>query len=366
MSKEDSNERILDLDSHAYFNTIGEIFSLEVRKINEQLQHSGLKGTANEDALISILKKYLPENIGVNIGAVISSSFEKNNDTDEYTQKINQSRQADIILYDKYHYQNMFGFSSIGLFPIEVVLGVIEVKTTLDEEQLHSAIRNLQSIQSLMPIKPMFLSVFSYKTKTPHISTIENWMKNAESLESINVVYCLDFGFIEVSNNDGKYTPEELALATLHLPNENNDYEYFTEEDVSDSNSKKFKKIRRRYHGLKEFRKNVVICNETGSNYLYAIYDQPTIANPERGYVIEEAKVIAALLYHLTGMISLFPKVHNCMISPKFLFLSYIPISYWYFVVPNKIADQDRRICIFDNDNGREFKKYVDANKLAE
>ncbi|EJF1756886.1 DUF6602 domain-containing protein [Vibrio cholerae] len=356
MSKEKSNERILELDSHAYFNTIGEIFSLEVRKINEQLQHSGLKGTANEDALISLLEKYLPENIGVNIGTVIRSSIEKNNDKDEYTQKINQSRQADIILYDKYHYQNMFGLSSIGLFPIEVVLGVIEVKTTLDEEQLHSAIRNLQSIQSLMPEKPMFLSVFSYKTKTPHISTIENWMKNAESLESINVVYCLDFGFIKVSNNDGKHTPEELALATLHLPNENNDYEYFTEEDVSDSHSKRFKKIQRKYHGIKDFKKNVVICNETGTNYLYAIYDQKTTTNPERGYVIEEAKVIAALLYHLTGMISLFPKGHNRKISPDSLFIRYIPISYWYFVVPNKTAGQDKRIFLFKNNNGHEFK----------
>ena len=366
MSKKESTERILELDSHTYFNTIGEIFSLEVRKINEQLQHSGLKGTANEDALISLLEKYLPATIGVSIGAVISSSFKKNNDTDEYTQKINQSRQADIILYDKYHYQNMFGFSSIGLFPIEVVLGVIEVKTTLDEDQLHSAIRNLQSIQSLMPDRPMFLSVFSYKTKTPFISTLENWMKNAKSLKSINVVYCLDFGFIEVSNNDGEHPPEELALATLHLPDANNDYEYYTEEDVSDLNSVKFKKIRRSYHGLREFKKSLVICNETGTNYLYAIYDRPTQANPERGYVIEEAKVIAALLYHLTGMINLFPKNHDCMISPNFLFLSYIPISYWYFVIPNKKAGKDKRICLFNNASGHDFKKYVDANKLAE
>jgi hypothetical protein len=260
----------------------------------------------------------------------------------------------------------MFGFSSIGLFPIEVVLGVIEVKTTLDEDQLHSAIKNLQSIQSLMPERPMFLSVFSYKTKTPHISTLENWMKNAESLESINVVYCLDFGFIEVSNKDGKHKPEELALATLHLPNENKVYEYFTEDDVSESNSKRFKKIRRSYHGLQEFKKNVVICNETGTNYLYAIYDQPTKTNPEKGYVIEEAKVIAALLYHLTGMINLFPKVHNRMISPDFLFLSYIPISYWYFVIPNKIESLESRICLFNNASEHNFKKYVDANKLAE
>jgi hypothetical protein len=85
------------------------------------LKHSGQKGSSLERAVQSLLKRFLPENIGVTEGIVI--------DSDGFV-----SSQLDIILYDKGRAQLFYNSESTKVVPAEFVFAVGEVKAQLSKD----------------------------------------------------------------------------------------------------------------------------------------------------------------------------------------------------------------------------------------
>lgn len=176
--------------AESYYSGISNQLMLEMALINSLFDHQGVKGTGNENVLISLLTKFLPEKYGVDTGIIINSAYV-------------QGRQSDIIIYDKNKIANAFSLTSAKFFPIEAVVAVIEVKTTLTISTFREAAENLKSVIKLANSSCKFGAfVFSYQSTTQSILTINNWYKENGS-DVIPFVFSLDHGFVQKSSELG-------------------------------------------------------------------------------------------------------------------------------------------------------------------
>jgi len=99
------------------------------------IDHSGVKGDIVEILVKELFLPLLPSDIGVGTGQIIESN------------KNLCSTQQDIILYDKSILPPVLFEGKVGLFPIESVLYIIEVKTTLTADELRKAHQAAQKLK---------------------------------------------------------------------------------------------------------------------------------------------------------------------------------------------------------------------------
>jgi len=206
-----------------YYQGIMDQIQNEVDLINSNFHHNGLKGEGNEVKIRKIIKKFIPERYGVDTGVVIDRDG-------------NQSKQCDIIIYDKFNHPQLLGLSSVKMFPVDLVYAVIEVKTTLDKTSSTKSIENIKSVKSLNYIKENFRVypsdsvgeitkdtalfeihptsppigiVFGYSSSTRFNTTFSNWFKSKDLSEKPlypSHVCCLDQGLLAINNTkDNKY-----------------------------------------------------------------------------------------------------------------------------------------------------------------
>ncbi len=112
--------------------------NLESSLINEmriRIQHNLEDGKYREYLVKRILSKIVPSKYEITNGFVIDSD---NNKSDE----------MDIIIYDKSYVPPFFD-ETYTVVPIEAVIAIIQVKTTLTWSELKSSIDNLNSIDKL-------------------------------------------------------------------------------------------------------------------------------------------------------------------------------------------------------------------------
>jgi hypothetical protein len=83
-------------------------------------------GSVAENALRGFLQSNLPAKYSVGVGEAIAPDG-------QLPQRIEQSQQKDVLLYDPYGCAiYSWGDNGIGLFPVESIYGVIEVKTSIN------------------------------------------------------------------------------------------------------------------------------------------------------------------------------------------------------------------------------------------
>jgi hypothetical protein len=105
------------------------------------LSHDGVKGAILEILIADLFKPLLPADMGVGTGHIIDSRSAK------------QSRQMDIVIYNKNILPPLLIDEKLGIFPVESVLYVIEIKTTLKAsgiKEAHESVRNLRENFSFM------------------------------------------------------------------------------------------------------------------------------------------------------------------------------------------------------------------------
>lgn len=106
--------------------------------------HNLEKGEWRESFIRNWLSEILPEKYGVTSGIVFSAEYENGN---------TQSKQQDVIIYDRINCPRLFvNATQAGLpkcIPIESVYCTIEVKSSIDSEKLVDAIKNYESVRRL-------------------------------------------------------------------------------------------------------------------------------------------------------------------------------------------------------------------------
>ena len=103
------------------------------RRITNQ---SGIVGDATEDAWMGMLCEFLPGRYGVASGKVVDSQG-------------HQSEQIDLIIHDTYYSPLMFSIGNDRFVPVESVYAVLEVKQTLNKENLDYAAKKAESVRRL-------------------------------------------------------------------------------------------------------------------------------------------------------------------------------------------------------------------------
>lgn len=106
---------------------LGKLFEGELQKLRTEAEyfskltdHNPEIGRLNESHLVKFLRGYLPPKIGVGTGFIACGG-----------PNAKQSPQCDIILFDKLNNAPLYASEAWAIYPIEIVYGVIEVKTKL-------------------------------------------------------------------------------------------------------------------------------------------------------------------------------------------------------------------------------------------
>jgi hypothetical protein len=100
------------------------------------ISHSGLKGQLREIVIRDLFQPLFPLDIGLGTGEIIT----------DFNQ---HSQQQDVIIFDKSIVPPILFEETTGIFPIESVLFVIEIKTRLTADELKSSIDSANQLRSL-------------------------------------------------------------------------------------------------------------------------------------------------------------------------------------------------------------------------
>ncbi|MFA5842431.1 MAG: DUF6602 domain-containing protein [Candidatus Gracilibacteria bacterium] len=184
----------------------------ELEKVRESFNHSGNKGTKMETVFAEFLKKYLPKRFEIGCGEIIDS-------------KAKRSGQCDIIITNENHpFSFKPGTREPGLFFIEGVSAVGEIKTSLNSKELVNSLKASQKYKELEAVRlkgfyenkpsddrfiknpPYFLFAFESKLKFTSIGPkIDKYLKeNRLKAESIlDGIFVLNEGRI-INFGDGQ------------------------------------------------------------------------------------------------------------------------------------------------------------------
>ena len=143
---------------------------IDFEEITSQIEHRPTKGDFREDIIKEFLRQYLPENFGVCKGLVID------------TEGI-QSKQQDILIYDKATTPRFLISETENILPIESIVATLEVKSSLNKIELLKSLDNIESVRGLaknflnkkMNSPLPFGFIFAYSSQIP--------------LEQVKVIY---------------------------------------------------------------------------------------------------------------------------------------------------------------------------------
>jgi len=110
----------------------------EAEYFSRLTDHNPELGRLNETHLVKLLREYLPPKIGIGTGFIVSGG-----------RKPLQSPQCDIVLYDAMNNAPFYKSEAWSIYPIEMVYGVIEVKTTLNHTALAESFVRCAAIRAM-------------------------------------------------------------------------------------------------------------------------------------------------------------------------------------------------------------------------
>lgn len=122
-----------------YWSGVLQRLRAEVDVFAQLVRHMGERGRSNELALARMLEGFVPERVGVGSGVLIDSSDQ-------------QSQQTDVILFDQGNQPAVMAQTTQILFPIEVVLACVEVKTSLGSDAVSDCLAKAGSLRELVPV----------------------------------------------------------------------------------------------------------------------------------------------------------------------------------------------------------------------
>ena len=175
------------------WNTIYNIFEKRVSDLNSLHSHQGLKGEENERTLIKFLKSFLPGKYQIEQRKILLDQEGK------------ESTEQDIIIWNSKDYPRIFSDTNFFLF--ESVLMCMEVKTTLDNENLKETLLKIQNLRKLKYFKrlngderwqvhPPLCFIFAYDCIWKKFGSILNYVKSIIEENNINPSERFDYLYI--------------------------------------------------------------------------------------------------------------------------------------------------------------------------
>lgn len=133
------------MNIHQIVQGIANQMKIDRELILAQIPHPGEMGGQLEESLRALLRKYLPEKYQIGTGHVVGRYYYP--DTGKDQQDI--SRQVDVVVFNRIDFAPLFNAPGYQIYPQEGVEVAIEVKATLNGEELEKAINNIQRVKVL-------------------------------------------------------------------------------------------------------------------------------------------------------------------------------------------------------------------------
>ena len=171
-------------DGLDYFRSI----TLEFQALKDRVrhfirdQHWLTDGEWKESVLRSVLRRHLPQNVGVGKGFVIT--------------KDGPSSQIDILLFDRTK-PLLYHDGDLVITTSDLCLGIIEVKTRLDAAKLRQAIQKLADCREYVSRSAQcrpFVGLFSFEHEGEDFQTLLDQIKTAAAGSSRRVLNCVSLG----------------------------------------------------------------------------------------------------------------------------------------------------------------------------
>jgi len=198
---------------HEAFEAEQKLLAVQLDMSSKSITHDGKMGEVNEQHLIHVLRKYLPDRYKVNQGIVIDANG-------------STSDQIDIIIYDNQYTPTLLDQQSHRFVPAEAVYCVIEAKSVLNKYNLEYAASKAHSVRILertsVPI-PHAGGEFPAKKPFPIsagiIATSVDWKNGLENklfksaLASLSGTRSIEFG-LALSDRSFDTFSGELSIST--------------------------------------------------------------------------------------------------------------------------------------------------------
>ncbi len=142
-------------DLSGYFKEISRRLQAQVEVLTPIITHQGEKGDNDHLWFADLLRKHMPQRIGVDTGFVVNYEsdrksmqwFAETKDHREQDESIGP--QSDILLLDVLQNAPLCSEQAFRVCPIEMVLGVIEVTRKLDSAKLANDLKKIQRVRAL-------------------------------------------------------------------------------------------------------------------------------------------------------------------------------------------------------------------------
>jgi hypothetical protein len=142
------SQLILEFENKKRFlQAIADEIISKSERIELLIQHNTTKGNYREELLRGILRKYLPKKYEIATGFIEGCE-----------------RQCDILIYDSQNFSPLFREGDLVVLPEKAVRAVIEVKSTMDSNQLSEALDLLAEVaRHRNTPAPIFKGIFAFK-----------------------------------------------------------------------------------------------------------------------------------------------------------------------------------------------------------
>lgn len=163
-------------------------------KISYQLNHKTLRGDVREGTLARFLSKgMLPKKYDIGHGEIISPNSKV-------------SKQSDLIIFDQINGVPLYSEEDAQVYPVEIVCGIIEVKSSLSKTELVAGLDNIKSVKEIARDNLPFGIVFAHSLSA---NSLDSLAKNLTEWEK--------------ANPDPKFWPELIVVngegIIFHSPN---------------------------------------------------------------------------------------------------------------------------------------------------
>lgn len=185
-----------DRISKHYKRRVEQILS-RFEDIRELIEHQASKGTRVEKEIRQFLIDFLPEMYEYSSGIVIDNSGSE----------CDRSKQEDILIIDKFFNPKLFIDEEPSIYPVDVIYCGIEVKTSLNEAELHTAVKNIESLKKLKFIEDKV----SYNKSSSIVVSNTN--------APIGIIFAFDTTFKSSSTLLNHYNNAITNVAPEHRPN---------------------------------------------------------------------------------------------------------------------------------------------------
>lgn len=152
-------------------------YCIERAECAGDLKHHGLAGQVREIFLADLIKPLLLDGFRAGTGKIINSKGEL-------------SPQTDVVIYNKARFSPLMFDESSGVFPVESVLYAIEVKTTVNNEEISDAIEKAEAIHQLGGNVRCVLFGFKSNVTTPESDLSRFTSSQPESQDVHLGIYC--------------------------------------------------------------------------------------------------------------------------------------------------------------------------------